>query len=176
MRFILVIVGESGCILYDPHTNDTMFFQDTCSVAHDTNMNMKLLDEAWTLGEKGELGADEVIRCLIRNIVPRVYGIPGRYRNLELSLWRRRTMQGRQVDRKRNAPTLRFAFSGWNAECLSLFARNPQPSRTLCPSFFKLSSRPCLPSLFQSTTISSLAHPPLVSPPSLTFLTAPRVH
>lgn len=97
---------------------------------------MKLLDEAWTLGEKRELRADAMIRCLIRNIVPRVYGIPGRYRNLELSLWRRRTMQGRRVDWKRNAPTLRVPFCGWNAECLSLFAPNPQPSRTLCPTFF----------------------------------------
>jgi len=48
MRFILVIVGESGCVFYDPYTNDTMFFVDSCSVAHDRNMNMKLLDEAWT--------------------------------------------------------------------------------------------------------------------------------
>lgn len=45
-----------------------------------------------------------------------------------------------------------FSFFGCNAECLSLFGRNPQPSRTLCPSFFN-SSRPCLPSLFLSTTI-----------------------
>ena len=48
MRFILVIVGESGCVFCDPYTNDTMFFVDSCSVAHDRNMNMKLLDEAWT--------------------------------------------------------------------------------------------------------------------------------
>ena len=68
-------------------------------------------------------------------------------------------MQGRRVDRKRNAPTHRFAFSGWNTECLHLFGRNPQPSRTLCPTFFNSFST-CLPSLFLSTTISSQILPP----------------
>lgn len=84
---------------------------------------------------------------LTRRIIPRVYGMLGRYRKLELSLWRRKTMQGRRVGRKRNAPTHRFAFSGWHTDCLRLFGRNPQPSRTLCPTFFNSFST-CLPSLF----------------------------
>jgi len=119
-------------------------------------MNMKFLDEAWTEGERPRLWADVPVldkeHC------------PTSVRNTRaLSLWRRRTMLGRWAGRKRNAPTLRFSFLGWNAECLSLFARNPQPSRTLCPSVFNFLLDRARLSLSLSTISSRIPHSPFPS-------------